>query len=847
MNIYILKNYNNYYNRMFKRESTIDAYEDAVGEFEYTLADANFTPNDGVNTDYVIGTYDYSGLGDYLIVTERKRVPGVVVRFEEKIISRWFIIDSVRTRAGQYQLTLRRDLVADYYDDLLQSPMLIEKALLNDNDPLILNSENSLVNQIKQSETLLTDDSKCAWLVGYLAQNYLRPTEEEPTPKSKKIEFKAVYSPTITVASREDWEYSQYIDSGIYKTAIYKQLTFKAKSLNDGKNWFFSYNPSQGYWDYSETDDTGSDITYTTTLTGGDLVDELNVFTYNSSTTDKQKIAQAMDMYITDPQSYITQSQYADLALLNGKTIQIEDETPGLYAISFSRASGTSRYSFTGDILENKYIPTYFWKGLLRQWGTGNPTYKVEVRSVWATLNLRVLQLGDYEITMPTYNSRLHTVDAPYDMFCIPYNVNDVKIRSENANVSDVGFSDYEESLVPQAAITVASAIATQLGQNLLDIQLLPYCPLQNYTFDEQANRLTIDCDDFLSYTKIYSVTTSGDAQAKSIEGYIYWVTNCSGEKTINQTIETDGNRKMTNECDMWRLCSPNYNGQFQFNAAKMSEPITTFNIDYTYLPYSPYIHINPQFSGLYGQDFNDARGLICQGDFSISYASDQWVNYQVANKNYANTFNRQLDNLELRQDVERGQQITNAVLGTISAAAGGAAMGAKGGAGGAVAGGLVAAGLSAAGASQDWYYAEKLRNETHEYMQDMYKLQLGNIQAMPQSLQKVTAYTNNNKIFPVLEHYSCTPEEKIAVANKIAYTGMTVGKIGTLNEVVSNQWSYKVGTESIKAKNFIKGKLIRFISKEGNGEDFHLVNSLAEEMNKGMYFPAKDKRPRPH
>ena len=54
-----------------------------------------------------------------------------------EIVSRWFIIDAVRTRAGQYQLTLHRDLVVDYLNVIKESPMFIEKATLGASNGLL--------------------------------------------------------------------------------------------------------------------------------------------------------------------------------------------------------------------------------------------------------------------------------------------------------------------------------------------------------------------------------------------------------------------------------------------------------------------------------------------------------------------------------------------------------------------------------------------------------------------------------------------------------------------------------------------------------------------------------------
>ena len=51
MTLYIL-NYNNYYNRILKKEDTLSAYLGANNEnLVYDLSGVNFNPNDSVNTE----------------------------------------------------------------------------------------------------------------------------------------------------------------------------------------------------------------------------------------------------------------------------------------------------------------------------------------------------------------------------------------------------------------------------------------------------------------------------------------------------------------------------------------------------------------------------------------------------------------------------------------------------------------------------------------------------------------------------------------------------------------------------------------------------------------------------
>ena len=245
-----------------------------------------------------------------------------------------------------------------------------------------------------------------------------------------------------------------------------------------------------------------------------------------------------------------------------------------------------------------------------------------------------------------------------------------------------------------------------------------------------------------------------------------------------------------------------------------MNNGIQYFNVDCDYKPFSPYIHINPNFSELYGQDFNDARGLICGGDFSLPKVTNAWANYQQNNKNYEQIFNREIQNMQVTHKYQMIQGGVQAIAGVAQGAVSGAALG---GVGGAIAGGVA----SLAGGVADQVINQKLYNEALDYKQDLYGMQLGNIKAIPNSISKVSPYNPNNKIFPVLEYYTCTETEKQALKNKIKYNGMTVGRIGTINEFLQPDYSY------------IKGKLIRLETIE----DTNYLNEIASEIYKGVFI----------
>jgi hypothetical protein len=378
-----------------------------------------------------------------------------------------------------------------------------------------------------------------------------------------------------------------------------------------------------------------------------------------------------------------------------------------------------------------------------------------------------------------------------------------------------------------EVSMAVANSMMEVLSDNLYDIQLLPYCPI--YTED----RGIVEVGEALDYHLIQSPISEIESQTI---GFMLHVPRARFSRYINLPNSiTWYNKKIDNECNMYKLCSPNWAAEFQISPTK-NGGINGFDVDCEYKPFQPYIHIAPRFGGLYGRDFNDARGLICAGDFSLSQIKDKWQEYQLNNKNFQTMFDREIQNMEMQHKHQRIKQTVDMLGGMVGGTMQGSITGGQtGGTYGAVAGAVVGGITSAVAGGFDYYMSEELRNEALDYKQDMFGYQLDNIKALPYTLTKVSAFNQNNKLFPVLEYYTCTEEEKIALANKIAYNGMTVGVIGTIGEYIGNSWSYwNNKTQSyITDKGYIKGQLIRL---DDFGEDYHVVNELAGEFNKGVY-----------
>lgn len=90
MNLYLLQ-YNNYYNRTFKKEDNLISYlpYNLQGTLiQSPIQNVNFIPNDGVMTEQII---NWDGASpDYMLA----------VAENGSIVSRWFVVESVRLRNG---------------------------------------------------------------------------------------------------------------------------------------------------------------------------------------------------------------------------------------------------------------------------------------------------------------------------------------------------------------------------------------------------------------------------------------------------------------------------------------------------------------------------------------------------------------------------------------------------------------------------------------------------------------------------------------------------------------------------------------------------------------------------
>lgn len=781
MDLYYL-NFNNYYNRQLKVKSTLAEYLPfVIGTSE---ANRNFNPANDIVVKFITNrTRDE--VGDYVLAVEN----GVIK-------SRWYILNGDRVRGAQYELTVRRDVLADYYASVITAPCFIEKATLDTGDPMIFNKEDMTVNQIKTTETQLKDETGCAWVVGYI------PNDAFSTATTIDSQYiRAHFNVDDSFATLQDFPYYYYIDHDLWAKPYY----FRIHTYIGYHDSIFRYvkdavvNLQSGSRSSSNIRRDWSSPCYK--LKNNVFEEDFSVANFYAllqpifGSGNRQALYNSLLGY-----TKYAQNSTVDLDEVfswNNKIIQVGTGQNAVYyrinIISAGEDQGVSQY-LTATVGADKISP---YLNFDQVEGTPNDeTFYIENMSKRWRIQLTQLY-GKAEVTLSS--DRLHLEDSPYDMFCIPYS-DDLVIKNNEAD-----FCTANKSL----ALSIATAIGRESGSaNLYDIQLLPYCPVR---------RAIKPNGDFDIVNEKYNIITNGAEQSPTTLGVVIWCDHSSFTFDIDHSIEV-ANPKVANQCDMYRLVSPNYSGQFEFNPA-MNGGVTKFNVDCAYKPFTPYIHLNPDFGLLYGSDFNDARGLICGGDFSLPQVSDPWANYQLQNKNYQEIFDRQIQNMETGF---KYQNLSQLIGGSISAIGTGVTTGVLAGGPFGVLSGIA----SAVGMGTDYYFNRQLQNEAIDYKKDLFGYELGNIQALPESLTKVSPFNPNNKIFPILEYYTCTETERQAFENKIRWNGMTVMRIGTIQEFIR------------PTETYIKGKIIRLLEVD---EPTNVLNEIANEIDKGVFINGGD------
>lgn len=814
-NIYLLKGIFNYFNRKIYFYESLEDYLYLAEDYE-VKTEVNFNPNEGVNTslivslDSAVNYFEYC----YLLVTDK----------DGNIISRWYIKDATRNLSGQFTLTLRRDVVAESIasgDFIRNAPVYVEKAILNETDPLIVNDEGVRFNQIKKSEDLIRDKIKVSgWLIGYYKTGTTKTihiasrgyTPPESTSLSDIATATGINESDLTdmINNPKYFATSNFkLTYGLYTGIL--QNCFKIDNFiaQDFNTYIAPHEETAFAW-------TGALAGYVDSTSVSFWAAKLAQYFIDHNTNLRNELQTVIQNEYASERLYIN----SQLQALQNYQNQIVNYGGAYYRLRVYITDNSAHPEITITKGESVYFDTAVNTVSTEMHTTVYDDWNMFLNYTVASVRIALdpLPLGAYQLTIPASANSL--IDAPFSMFAIPLNGIVMNIPR--------GGGTYEgifPEIVDESALDVVNRITTELGADLYDVQILPYFPEPERFFPRyQYGKSFIYLDEITENVDFTYITAEGDTT--DIKGIILYPARSKFSLTLDKalTMKRDS-LKIESQTDFYRIVSPNYNGIFEFNLAKNGGSVSCFLVDCTYKPFNPFIRVSPQFNFLYGTNFEDGRGLICGGEFSLAIIKDAWVNYELMNKNYSMAFSRDIVNLDVSQRQERFKEPFTLAAGAIGSGAAGALGGFKiGGVYGAAAGAAIGLTAGAAGGALDAKLNEERRAETKDYAIDRFNLSLGNIKAMPQSLARTAVLTNIFKVFPFIEYYTCTDEEVAALESKIEYDGMTVGRIGNIFEFMGGN----------KDQKYFKGQLIRALGIFDN-EDF--IEALYNELAKGVYI----------
>lgn len=818
--VYFYK-FNNYYNRIIKRYETLEEYGDPLA----TQTNCNFVHGDGVNSKFTFNkASNMDDTPDYVIVKDYKNK-----------LSRWFVTNSFKNRDRQDGLTLRRDLIADFYGDIVEySPCLIRKGYVPQNNPLVFNDEGVQYNKIKQDEILIKDESNCSYIVGFISNTAFNggaETTVDGNIKGNNYDY--------NFADLNDFPYKNYVEGAgnthtnsatmIYRnspnTRIYYSLKLGSITMHSANqsnleiifrgsdiskpSYYTPAYPNETGGTYYETGSTNTNVVVKCGYSG--LVS--SPATYENYYIRTTYIRTLWNKVSSIPSEYaekclgINKTTYDSLKEYDGKRIKIGN-------IIYTATIKSNNYR-SSVVLFNEYNPTIrenFYQ-IVNYFNINKPS-QAEMSSQDYTMNynnganqyqstdLKVMgELEDYYLEFTEASSgistkvdspsnRTHLSSQPYDMFML--------INEDNISYK-VGVTDYVSN--HEVNINMAQAICQASGSGAYDIQIVPFNPMRG----------TILSDGTLNFYG-YDVHEIKDTEDNVVGHYV--MCNSADLKFTLEKNELKFNPedyKKDYNLKQYRLCSPNQETMFEFSPA-MNGGIETWEISANYRPFASYVKVQPTWNWLYGEPiFNnktDFRGLVYNSALCVTQLTEAWADYVSNNKNYQQLFDNEIGTLSKQQAVQLKAMEDTLGLRSFT-------------------GMPIGSVLRVIGGSKDIDMTKELNNLALSKMETDFKYQMDNIKSMPTTIKKLTNITEDTRVFPFIEIYSASSVEEQSFEYKIKYTGYTIMTTGKIIDYCKPN-----------EETFVQADLIRLdLSRSEESADNHIANEIAVELSKGIYI----------
>lgn len=734
--------------------------------------------------------------------------------------TRWFVTSYTYMNGKQVQLNLQRDVIGEF--GISDCYGKIERGHTNS----ILKYRKELgLNQILKNRKKIIPNSNIygnysvnnhdneMWGILYLVKpSGLDPNTGEPYPEKVNINIPAFAPKTV------DFD---FIENGTIKDFSYIdniKIKIQIKFKNSNNQYVVTIL-------FRGTNDSLIPIAYSTRVTATETYD----IEYDGDVKDNESArlsaANAIGLLIgssiirnkdnsnavfTIPEIPVLTDNYIDY---NGVVIE-KDNKFYTYTLSDIVTSKYGRVGSKSSILDfiysetnNKTIRYYDENGKELSF-TAKPRIDAGDKLV-ASSNIQITsklyqcrELTTFEKGSIIIDTSQNLIDEPYTILVFP--LFDVEIS---------GSSNYK--IDRKTAFMIFNTVIQYLsGESpyLVDAQIYPYCPV-----------LT--------------------GVASEIEGYPFFSINSTSYKhycSVQLLPYSDIKKEYITR--QYSVISPEQSGKFDFSFYDyVNEVEDNDGINYSKLniiiktALKPFgivssAVLQPTANSLIGITYeSDLRGAQPSGNgFECSLSSNAFETYKRQNSNYQQIFALQKEELQKQHEVELTNDVTSAIVNTMSATA----MGAIAGANMADAGLLNSLGTKAAGATAGAIYAgatvggamiaqTAMNADLREYekylQQANFDLQIGTIKNLPNSVNRISTFNEIilQDFWYVVETYECSDFEKIVVDNFIKKYGYGIGVYDFVENYYKEGWflrstlvssKYNVNLHMIAEKELMGG-----------------------------------------
>lgn len=711
-----------------------------------------------------------------------------------KIIKKEFI------RRDMWRITMVKDMVSSTYGDLENSTLLVNRLGIDRNTftPLLYNQENMTLSQVKTGQIdipQLYSESGEAKPYGFLlfwAKDSLRGIDKDnegyigwelKNNMQMKYDYAFADITTIPLFNKITRDFTRPGIRGGSKVTIY--VTYMRSNVVR-EDYYRKYT----YWTYNNS-----------------LTDEFNAeFDYSAFVdatlypVDLEEIKSGMARIITNKLNEFSLPYTPDYRRYDGKVVY-DVATNKYYNAKIVRASGsyndtvfeTEGYDIALPDIDKEYVEKSS-TGLDKRdnapidYNLKYSGYKYELEEIIG-VPIQDFRLGVYR----------NCIDQPYQLTYVP--------MIENGSIYDNDSNELTKFNKEYTMTMLYELIRNYGGDNgkLLDIQLTPYAPITGYT------RMWTGIDDelYINTNREQELQPVDVFKIKDVDEEVicmipmYEVTYADYTETLG--IEHDNLFKIDDDVDYkllqqnrYVLTSPSGGTQHDVSVSK-NDGLDYIILNMSVRPYASIYQLQPIYKGLYGENFRDTRGLIWKEESSLTFVTSAWETYKRQNVNFLNSFNADQDYKRsvtaLNHEANIGNYKFDASKRMLEAGIDALQIGVKGSiaTGSPIAGGVMAAasiGASVVGEAVEYgqmMYNHKMENKMVEndisYAKTQFNYAMGNIQALPENLEKVSGINIYNNMVPYIQVFEPPYIEKEMYTNYLNVNGVAVNQVVDIKE----------------------------------------------------------------